>query len=512
MSIPDPRMPRTAAVADEPVFPHWVGRAPVLALLGALGACAVGPDFRTPVLPADAGYQQNDLPAQTVATAGPTGDAQRFLQGASVPAQWWRQFANEELTRRVEQALMNSPSVASAQAALRQAQAGTAAARGSLLPALDANLGARRQDGLAAGVPGSSPFTVYNASVDIAYTLDLFGGVRRGVEAQAALADAQAFQLQGTYLSLAANVATTSFREASLRARITATEEIASIYQQQYELITKQTEIGAKSQADVLVARSQVASARAQLPELGKALAQTQTQLAVYLGHFPSPAELVALDLDDLSLPTDIPLSLPSTIVRERPDVRAAEAQLQRATAEVGIATANLFPNITLNGAYGAQATSAGDLFGSGSEALSLVLNLLQPIFRGGSLRAQKRAAEAGLDQASAEYRITLLTAFQNVADSLRALEFDAQSLQAQVEAQRASAASLELVNVQYREGAASQLQVLDATRQFQFARIAVIEARTARLADSAALFAALGGGWHGDATAASAPDTTESN
>jgi NodT family efflux transporter outer membrane factor (OMF) lipoprotein len=507
-----PVPPGAPAPADARVTPQFARTASVLALLGLFAGCAVGPEFRSPTLDAGAAYRADAQPAATVAAATPTGDAQRFLEDASVPAQWWRAFANDELDRRVEQALVHSPTVASAQAALRQAQENLGAARGSYLPALDANLGASRQNGLAGGLPGGSPYTLHNASVDVGYTLDLFGGVRRGVEAQSALADAQRFQLEGTYLSLAANVATTSFREASLRAQIAATEEIADVYAQLYELISKQNEIGAKSQADVLVARSQVATARAQLPDLRKALAQTQTQLAVYLGRFPADAELAALGLDELSLPTEIPVSLPSTLVRERPDIRAAEAQLHRATAQVGIATANLFPNITLSGSWGSQAASAGDLFGSGSEAWSLGLNLLQPIFRGGTLRAQKRAAEAGLDQASADYRSTVLTAFQNVADSLRALEFDAESLRAQADAQRATAASLELVNVQYREGAASQLQVLDATRQYQLARIAVIQARTARLADTVALFAALGGGWHGDTASAAGTVTTESN
>lgn len=507
-----PVPPEVPASAEARATPRFLRAVLPLGLLAVLAGCAVGPQFRSPELDASAGFRADAQPATTVAATTPTGDAQRFLEDASVPARWWQEFANEELNRRVEQALANSPTVASAQAALRRAQENLGAARGSYLPSLDANLGVNRQNGVAGGVPGSSPFTLHNASIGVGYTLDLFGGVRRGVEAQAALADAQRFELEGTYLSLAANVATTSFREASLRAQIAATEEIANVYQQLFELISKQNEIGAKSQADVLIARSQVATARAQLPDLRKALAQTQTQLAVYLGRFPADTELAALGLDDLRLPTEIPLSLPSTLVRERPDIRAAEAQLHRATAEVGIATANLFPNITLSGSWGSQAANAGDLFGSGSEAWSLGLNLLQPIFRGGTLRAQKRAAEAGLDQASADYRTTVLTAFQNVADSLRALEFDAESLRAQADAQRATADSLELVNVQYREGSASQLQVLDATRQYQLARIAVIQARTARLADTVALFAALGGGWHGDAASAPGTATTESN
>ncbi len=505
-----------AARARAPFVPQSASpRAPrrdVLAatLALALAGCAVGPDFRAPSAPT--GEAVIALPAQTVAADVPTGDAQRFLAGQPVPGQWWHTFGNAELDRRVERALANSPTVASAQTALRQARAGVDAARGSLFPSLDLGAGATRQNGVAAGSPGVSPFTVHNASVSVGYTLDLFGGVRRGIEAQAALADLAAVQLEGTYLSLAANVATASFLEASLREQIAATEEIVAVYRQQADLIGKQNEIGTKSQADVLLAQSQVATASAQLPALRKALAQTQTQLAVYLGTLPDAADLAALDLDDVDLPQDIPVSLPSTIVRERPDIRIAEARLHQASAEVGIATANLFPAITLSGSYGSQAAASGDLFGSGTEAWSLGLNLLQPIFRGGSLRAQKRAAEAGLDQASADYRTTVLTAFQNVADSLRALEYDAEGLAAQAAAVDATASSLELVNVQFREGATSQLQVLDATRQYQQARIALIQARAARLTDTAALYAALGGGWRGDTQAASAASVDESN
>ncbi len=494
------------ARAQAPHAPSWpqasrLGTGILLAL--ALAGCAAGPDFREPAVSADAGYRVDALPAATVKADGvPTGDAQRFLEGAQAPERWWTTFGSDELNRRVEQALANSPTIASAQAALRQAQENVGAARGGLFPSIDAQAGASRQNGLAAGAPGTSPFTVYNAGVGVSYTLDLFGGVRRGVEAQSALADVQRFQLEGTYLTLATNVTTTSILEAQLREQIRATEEIADLYRQQFELTSKQNEIGARSQADVLVAQSQLAAANAELPALRKALAQTQTQLAVYLGRFPSQSELAALNLEAIVLPRDIPVSLPSTLVRERPDIRAAEAQLHQATAQVGIATANLFPTITLSGNYGSQAASSGDLFGSGTEAWSLGLNLLQPIFRGGTLRAQKRAAEAGLDKASADYRNTVLTAFQNVADALRALELDAEGLKAQSEAEQATRESLGLVRVQYDEGAASYLQVLDATRLYQQSRIALIQARAARLNDTAALYAALGGGWRGDGSA----------
>ncbi|MGH8123182.1 MAG: efflux transporter outer membrane subunit, partial [Rudaea sp.] len=343
---------------------------------------------------------------------------------------------------------------------------------------------------------GPSTFTLYNAGVNVGYTLDLFGSVRRGVEAQSAAADFQRFQLEGTYLSLAANVATASFREASLREQIRATEDIIDAYRKELDLVEKQNQIGAKSLADVLVIRTQVATTQATLPPLRQALAQTQTQLAVYLGQFPSAAELKAVDLDALTLPRDVPVSLPSALTRQRPDVRAAEAQLHQATAEVGVATADLFPQITLSGTLGSSALKADDLFSSGTKAWTIGGNLLQPIFHGGSLRAQKRAAEAGLDKAAADYQSAVLVAFQNVADSLRALELDAENLQAQALAEQSAARSLDLVRIQYKDGAASYLQELDATRQYQQARIGLIQARAARLADTVALYTALGGGW----------------
>jgi NodT family efflux transporter outer membrane factor (OMF) lipoprotein len=485
------------------------GRALTWGIILALTGCAVGPEFKTPPPPAVDAYRKDSLPPATAGADVPTGDAQRFLQGADVPSRWWITFASDELNRRVDQALAHSPSVASAQAALRQAQENANAARGGLFPNVDAKINATRGNangfGVATGGASQSgtpsTFTLYNVGVNVGYTLDLFGGVRRNVEAQTAAAEQQQFQLEGTYLTLAANVATTSFREASLREQISAQQEIVADYRTQLDLVEKQNSIGAKSLADVLVIRSQVATAEATLPPLRQALEQTQTQLAVYLGAFPSTVELDAVDLDKLTLPHDIPVSLPSALTRQRPDVRAAEAQLHRATAEVGVATANLFPQITLSGSIGSVALHSGDLFGSGTKAWSLGANLLQPLFHGGTLRAQERAAEAGLDKAAADYQGTVLTAFQNVADSLRALELDAENLQAQAAAQQSTGHSLELVRFQYRNGAANYLQVLDATRQYQQAHIGVIQARAARLADTAALYAALGGGWQeGDA------------
>ena len=298
-----------------------------LALIGAiagsvaLAGCAVGPNFRTPDAPPVAAYTPDKLPDTTTATDAPTGDAQSFLEGAAVPEHWWKTFVSEELDRRVDQALTNSPTIASAQASLRQAEENVNAARGSFFPSLDANVGAQRGNANFFGqlAPGQSIFNVYNAGVNVNYTLDLFGGIRRGVEAQSAVENFQQYQLEGTYLTLAANVVTTSFREASLRGQIQATEEIIGVYRQQLDLVERQHEIGAKSLADVLVIRTQVATVSAQLPALRQQLLQTQTQLAVYLGQFPAQSELAAVDLDTLTLPTDVPVTVPSELARQRP-------------------------------------------------------------------------------------------------------------------------------------------------------------------------------------------------
>jgi len=501
------RRSRAARRTFAPLMSGMPARTLVVAMTTAmtLAGCAVGPDFRPPAAPDVPAYTADKVPDATIATDAPTGDAQRFLEGERVPERWWTTFVNPEIDRRVEQALAHSPTITSAQAALRQAVENVNAARGSFFPSVDANVGATRGNTNFFGelAPGQSVFNVFNAGANVNYTLDLFGGVRRGVEAQSAVANFQQFQLEGTYLTLVANVLTTSFREASLRGQIHATEEIIGVYEQNLDLVEKQHEIGAKSLADVLVIRTQVATVSAQLPALRQQLAQTQTQLAVYLGQFPAQSELSAVDLDSLTLPHDVPVSLPSELVRQRPDIRAAEAQLHQATAEVGVATANLFPQISLSGSYGSQALHTGDLFSGGTKVWSLGANLLQPLFHGGTLRAQKRASEAGLDKAAADYQTTVLGAFQNVADSLHALELDAENLRAQSDAERSAQQSLDLVRIQYKDGAASYLAVLDATRQYQTALIGLIQARAARLADTAALYAALGGSWNADVTPA---------
>ncbi|GLH68821.1 histidine kinase [Geothrix rubra] len=465
------------------------------ACLLALAGCAVGPVYRTPAPPKTDRFGPSALPASVGSAEVPGGGTQRFLPGP-VPEAWWTAFGSPELDRRIQAALAHSPSLDAARASLRRSEELLRAARGAWFPAATAGAGVTRaKQSLDAGGSGT-PFTLYNASVNVSYTLDLFGGIRHQVELQRAEVDAQHWLLEGASLSLAANVATATFQEASLQEQIQATEKVVTLLQEQSDLAEKQFAIGIKSQVDLLAIHAQLASAQAALAPLRLALASVRNQLAVLLGRLPSEGLPAGGSLDAYRLPGEVPITLPSDVVRRRPDVRLAETQLQAATAQVGLATADLFPHITLGGAYGSSASETGRLFKDGTTTWSLGLNLLQPIFQGGSLRARKRAAEAGLDAASASYRASVLNAFQNVSDTLNALQFDADELEAQSKAEAAAAKSLEIVKAEFRIGSVSYLQLLDATRQWQLARLGYIRARAARLSDTAALYAALGGGW----------------
>ncbi|MGH8146239.1 MAG: efflux transporter outer membrane subunit [Rhodanobacteraceae bacterium] len=476
----------------------------------ALAGCAVGPNFRVPPAPKVDRYTAQPLPETTAASSAAGGDAQRFLAGEKVPQRWWTTFGNSELDRRVKQAFAHSPSITAAEASLRQAEETAKAAGGSLFPSLDANAGVARtkQSAVQTGTGQAiGPFKVYNAGVSVGYVFDIFGGVRRGIEAQEAAADVQRAKLDATYLSLAANVVTASLQEASLREQVKATQQIVDSLQKELDIAEKQQAIGAKSLTDTLAVRSQLAAIQATLPSLEKQLAATRNQLATYLGITPAQLALQPVTLGTVSLPTDIPVSLPSALVAQRPDIRAASAQLHAATAEVGVATANMLPKITLSGNYTSEALAASSLFAAGTGGWSLGASLLQPLFHGGQLLHQKRAAEAGMDEARAAWQQTVLTAFQNVADSLQALQYDADTLKAQNISAQDAQKLLSLTRTQYRVGAVNYLNLLSAQRQYQQARIAEITARTARLTDTAALYTALGGGWQGARSNASATE-----
>ena len=467
----------------------------------AMCGCTVGPDFHVPAAPEATGYMATALPAETVATPVAGGAAQRFVAGADIPAQWWEMFHSPELDHLIRQALKDNPTLAAAQATLLQARENLRARSGSeYYPRVDASLTGQRQQatGAAFGQPGAGAFvfSLFNASVGVSYTLDVFGGGRRELEGLRSQVDYQSFQLEGAYLTLASNIVTAAVKEASLRSQLKATREIIALQERQLKLVERQFQLGGAARTDILAQQAQLAQSRTALPPLEKDLAQTRNLLAVYTGRLPSEAALPEFDLEKLNLPGELPLSLPSSLVRQRPDIRASEELLHAAGAQVGVATANLYPQITLNGSVGSQATRVQDLFSPGTFIWSLGAGLTQPLFHGGELTAKRRAAIAAFDQASAQYRETVLQAFQNVADVLQALESDAAALKAQSEAESSARDSLELTQRQFALGAVNYLSLLNAERQHQQALLSLVQAQAARFADSAALFQALGGGW----------------
>jgi NodT family efflux transporter outer membrane factor (OMF) lipoprotein len=464
----------------------------------ALTSCAVGPDFKRPEAPSIDGYTDSQFPNATVASGVAHGDPQQFAAGANLQRQWWNLFKSEPLDRLIDQALRDSPTVASAQSTLRQVQQNLAAERGLTWPNLSGQMNVQREQfsGASLGQSGTSIFTLYNASVNVSYTLDAFGGIRRQLEALQAQVDNANYQLQATYLTLTANLATTAIREASLRAQIRATDEIEKLQKDQLDIVERRFNLGAVTKSDVLSQRTTLAQTRASLPPLQRQLSQLRHQLALYAGRTPDSAGLPSFELDGLELPLQLPVSVPSDLVRQRPDILSSEALLHVASAQVGVATANLYPQITLTGNIGSDAVGASQLFKSNSSVWGLGAGLLTPIFNGGQLLANKRAAAAAFDAAAANYRQTVLTAFANVADALRALQTDASALQAQVEAQHQAQDAFQLASRQFNVGAVSYLTLLNSQQQLLQTRIAVVQAQADRFADTVALFQALGGGW----------------
>jgi len=466
-----------------------------------LCSCAVGPNFKAPPAPQTSGFAPpGQLPAETRAAPAENVQAQRFIDGLDIPGQWWGLFQSADLSALIERGVADNPTLEAAQAALRQANEMVAAQRGAFYPGVSGALSAQRakEPAAALGLPvsGSVLYTLNSAAVNVSYTLDAFGGIRRQVEALQAQAEYVKFSLEATYLSLTANIVTAAITESSLRAQIAATQEIADSQQKQLDITRRQVAAGGASRADVLQQQSLLQSTLASLPPLRARLAQARNLLSTYVGSLPADFRAAEFNLDSLTLPLDLPVTLPSKLVAQRPDVRQYSALLHAATAEVGVATANLLPQITLSGSYGGEAGSFSNVFSPGSVLWNLGASLTQPIFKGGQLLHQRRAAIAAAQEALANYKATVLTAFQNVSDALYALNADADALAAQTLAARSAAESLALVQAQYKSGGVSYLQVLSSEQSFQTAAIALVKVRAQRYADTAALFQALGGGW----------------
>jgi NodT family efflux transporter outer membrane factor (OMF) lipoprotein len=475
-----------------------------------IAGCAVGPDFQRPGAPETAGYTQEPLPAQTVAADVGGGAAQRVVQGLDIPGQWWTLFRSPALNALIEQSLKANPSLEAAQAALRQAQENVYAQEGFFYPSVQASFSPSRQKNAIATIAptlssGEPLFSLYTPQVSVSYTLDVWGGNRRQVESLQAQADALRFQLEATYLTLTSNVVAAAIQEASLRAQIAATNAVIRIEGEQLELLRTQNALGAIAMADVVAQEATLALAQASLPALQKQLALQRDLLAALAGRTPSAEPDEKFELAALELPQDLPLSLPSRLVEQRPDVRSAEEQLHAASAEVGVAIANQLPQISLSAGAGSSATQMSQLFTSGTGFWSVAGNFLQPLFDGGTLLHRKRAADAALEQAAAQYRSTVITAFQNVADVLHALYYDAAALEATLRAERAAAESLDIARHALQLGSISYVALLNAEQTYQQSVIALAQARANRYADTAALFQALGGGWWNQGAKASA-------
>ncbi len=483
-----------------------------LLLATALTSCTVGPDFVEPAAPPVSGYLPGKL-GSTASTAGPGGTSQRFDPGADVSGTWWRLFKSKQINDLVEEAIANHPDLAAAQAALRQARELAAADSGAFFPSISGSEGINRQrvNPAAQGQPGKGyEFALYNTSVAVSFVPDIWGKTQRTVEADTAAAEMQRFQLEATYMTLTANVVTTAINDASYASQIQVTREIISSEQKLVDLLDQQFKLGAVSEADVLSQKAQLAASLATLPPLEKARGINRDLLMAYLGRFPSQDKGEAVSLSGLHLPRDLPLSVPSVLVRQRPDIRAAEATVHQTGALVGVATANMLPQITLSATGGGQAGSFAKLFQASNGIWSVGAGVAEPIFDAGSLFHTKEARVAAFDQAKEKYKSTVITAFQNVADSLKAIRADAMLLQAQETSERTAAASLKISEEQFKAGSGTYLNVLNAQQTLLNARTSRVKAEAARFADTVALYQSLGGGWWNRADVTAAADVRD--
>lgn len=473
----------------------------VLMISPALSSCMVGPNYHTQKAPDVTTYNAHPLPSRTARTpqAGRAGQSQLYVYGRDIPSEWWEIFKSPTIDDLVRAGMQNSPTLASAQAALRQAQETLNAQIGNLMfPAFDAGLSGQRQRFAGAtfgsGIP-SNIFNVFNTGVSVSYTLDVFGASRRQLEALRAQVDYQQFIVIATYLTLTTNIVTTAFTIASYEAQIKATQRLIKDEEGQLYILKQQYRLGGIPNTTVLTQQTLVDQTRASLPPLQKSLSQSQHALAVLIGQFPN-TPMPSINLDKLVLPKEIPVSLPSKFVQQRPDVRAAEALLHAASAQVGVATANLFPQFNITGVDGWTSSVLSSLIQPVNKAWSITGQITQPLFHGGALFATRRAAIAAYDQAFAQYKQVLLEAFQNTADSLRAIETDARTFKAAKAAEKAAYRNVVITTQQYRDGGVAYINLLNAQQQYQQTRIASIQAQAQRYADTAALYQSLGGGW----------------
>lgn len=465
--------------------------------IGLLSACAVGPDYQKQEAPKNSTYTVGPIPTKTAEASVLMGSSQQFVN-ANVEATWWKNFGSTKLDHLIEQALLSSPTIDAARATLEQAEQTYQSQSGATkYPQVTANTGGSRQriNTAAFGQSGESKtFSLFNAGVNVGYNLDLFGGNQRMLESFAAETDYQRYQLETARLLLVANIITTAITQAQLAAQIQASEQILSDQEQQLAITNKRLSLGVGFQHEVLALQTIVEQSRASIPQLRNNFEQSRHLLSVLVGLTPGNLNMPSFVLADFTLPSHLPVVIPSELVRQRPDIQASEALLQAANAQYGIAISKRYPQINLSADIGSEALSASNLFGAGTLVWGLVGQLAQPLFNKGLL-AESRAAKAGFEAAEANYRQTVLHSFQNVADVLRALEYDASTLAAQAAANSAAKGSLEIVQHEYNFGVANYLDVLSAEQQVQQNALNLITAQSRRLIDSVALYQAMGGG-----------------
>jgi NodT family efflux transporter outer membrane factor (OMF) lipoprotein len=479
-------------------------------------SCAVGPRYHQPNAPTNAGYAPTSLPESSAAAPVHGGEAQRLINDRDIPFEWWRLFQSPALDALVVQAFKANPTIPAAQAALAEAQELVRAQRGFFYPSVGAGFQGQRVkvagnntqssslgiqangDNLGQPLQPAVPlyYTFYTAGLTVGFVPDVFGANRRQVESLAAQRDAQRFALEATYITLASNVAGAAVQEASLRAQIEATRQIIAAEEKSLQILRDQFQLGLAMRIDVAAQEAALAQAETLLPPLQMQLEQTRDLIRALVGNLPNQDVPETFELDALQLPPELPLSLPAKIIEQRPDVRAAEAQLHAANAQVGVAVAAMLPQFSISGTLGGAADQIPWLFRTGGSFWTMVGGVSQPIFEGGTLLHQERAAKAALRQAAAQYQSTVIAAYQNVADTLHASISDADALAAAVETENAAKVTYDLTRRQLEAGYANYLALLSAETAYNQALLTRVQAQASRYGDTIALFQALGGGW----------------
>jgi len=477
-----------------------LGRLIAISALLLTSGCVVGPRFKRPAPPDVGGYTPASISTTSSTSNVAGGEAQQFVDGRDIPGEWWTLFHSKPLNDLIERSLKANPSLKAAQAALIVARENMLAQRGAYYPSVSGSFSATRAKTSADLSPVTNTsaltYSLYTPEVSVSFVPDVFGLNRRTVESLQAQEQQARFALAATHITLSANVAAGAIQEASLRGQIDATRELITINTNMLQILRDQYAKGYVSQLDVAAQESQLAQVAATLPPLLKQLAQQRDLLAVLSGGFPNQDLTEKFELSSLQLPQELPVSLPSQLVEQRPDVRQAEENLHSASAQIGIARANRLPNFLLTGDVGSMAVAASNIFAAGTGFRDIDASVTQPIFQGGTLLHRERAARAAYTQADEQYRGTVLTAFQNVADTLNALQQDANALKAAAAAKDAATVTLDLTKKQLEAGYANYLALLSAEQAYQQALINLVQAQSNRYADTAALFQALGGGW----------------